>query len=192
MRTMKADDLGVDHEVRIFNKTDSFGLADKFLRDSIRQEKPDYIYVHLGINDLHKKRSLSTIMAAFDEFVLFVDEEVPHSKLIFSMPLLNGNKNTYPQILELRERMYNMITTMDTKTGFGNRDILFNPNTNFFKKDSDGHVVRTAQSTELFDTVKGDYIHLSQVGQRVIRANFRHMIHRITSEVEESYGHRYF
>ena len=183
MRRIKDNELGVNHKLHIAHKRDSTGLAHNQLRETIKKIKPDFIYIHLGINDIRIQRPVKQIMAAFGEFMLFIDEEVdPLTKIIFSMPLLNGNKNDYPHILELRSQLHYWITTLDTKVGIWNRQLLFNPNTNFFRRDAHGNILRNMQVTEYFNTRKGDYVHLNDFGQKTILANFRYIIHRITRE----------
>ena len=180
MRSIETDDLGVNHKLHKIHKRNSLGLSHRDLRETILKTKPDFIYVHLGINDVHVNRPLKEIMANFGEFMLFIEEECKQAKLIFSMPLLNGNKTEYPMILDLREELYNWITTIGSMSELANRDLLFNPNTNFFRRDNKGSIIRTSQATDLFKTREGDYTHLNDVGQRVILANMRHSIHYIT------------
>ena len=116
MRRIKEDELGTNQQLHTINKRYSYGLSHDKLRKSLTKLKPDYIYVHLGINDVHGNRPVNQIMAAFGEFMLIVNEELKDSKIIFSMPLLNGEQNMTPCILELREEMHKWITSLDTKT----------------------------------------------------------------------------
>ena len=189
MRKIKEDELGANHKLHIINKRDTTGLIHNSLRSTLKQLKPHFIYIHLGINDLTTNRPINQIMANYGEFLLFVDQEIGlQTKVIFSFPLLNGYKPMYPRIMELRDQLHNWITKLDKSVPMCNKHLLFNPNTNFFKKDNNRSILWNQQATELFNTREGDYVHLSFTGIRTILGNFRHIVHRIIRESAELDG----
>ena len=48
------DSLGNNHELIQINKRDSRGLNDADLRKRVQEIRPDYVYVHLGVNDVYQ------------------------------------------------------------------------------------------------------------------------------------------
>ena len=54
MRHIPEDALGTNHELHILHETDTTGLLEARVRESLNVLKPDY--VHLGINDFMQKK----------------------------------------------------------------------------------------------------------------------------------------
>ncbi|KAL5247912.1 hypothetical protein ACHWQZ_G017170 [Mnemiopsis leidyi] len=45
-----ANVLGVNHELKVINKRDTSGLKEKKVLETLEEYKPDFVYVHLGLN----------------------------------------------------------------------------------------------------------------------------------------------
>ena len=83
------------------NKGHASGLTERAVTDSLRRVKPDYIYVHLGINDAFDGKSANEIVTYFYEFVLFLDEYLPSAKVIISFPLLTYDRDVINVVQEI-------------------------------------------------------------------------------------------
>ena len=86
MRHSPEDALGTNHELHILHKTDTAGLLEARVRESLNVLKPDFIYVHLGINDFMQNKRYSDITANYAEFSLRISDDLPKSRVIFSLP----------------------------------------------------------------------------------------------------------
>ena len=166
-----ANALGKNHQLHLVNKRDSIGLQDHKMRTSIFQMEPDFIYVHLGVNDVSQNLSLKESLANFYSFVVFVEEYLPRTKLFISQPLMTGDPEANERIAELREALEIYVSTMhrnDTRP-IKDRVLFMNPNNNFLR---DGQLVQ-----ELY---RDDGVHPSERGKDVILGNMRHSIHMMT------------
>ena len=141
------------------------------MRTSIFHMEPDFIYVHLGVNDVSQNFSLKESLANFYSFVVFVEEYLPRTKLFISQPLMTGDPEANERIAELREALEIYVSTMhrnDTRP-IKDRVLFMNPNNNFLR---DGQLVQ-----ELY---RDDGVHPSERGKEVILGNMRHSIHMMT------------
>ena len=68
--------------------------------------KPDFVYVHLGINDINQNINSSQTLKNIYSFNLLVDELLPGSKLFLSLPLLTGDPFTNIAITRLRDSLH--------------------------------------------------------------------------------------
>ena len=53
------------------------GLLEARVRESLNVLKPDFIYVHLGINDSIQKKKCSDITANYAAFSLRISDDLP-------------------------------------------------------------------------------------------------------------------
>ena len=81
-----SDKLGANHHLQQINKRDSSSLDEVALKQTIKRNKPDYVYVHLGINDIFQRIPPETTLQNFVNFKTFVDS-LPGTILIISLPL---------------------------------------------------------------------------------------------------------
>ena len=93
MRHIPEDVLGTNHELYILNKTDTAGQLEARVRESLNVLKPDFIYVQLGINDFMQKKRSSEITANYAEFSLRISDDLPRSRVIFSLPTDRYNES---------------------------------------------------------------------------------------------------
>ena len=180
MRHAVSDDtLGVNHTLHVLNKPLASGLNDTSLRDSLRRTNPEFIYIHLGINDLLKGTPVRTIVSYLAEFSLFKDAYLPDSKIIYSLPLLTNIPRECRLILELRRLMIKWIEESDTRHDMEKRNLIFNSNSNFYREMSDRIRTSQPQATQEDGLFVRDGIHLSPKGKLLIVKNMRYVIHDI-------------
>ena len=77
MRHIPEDALGTNHELHILHKTETVGLLEARVRESLNVLKPDFIYVHLGMNDSIQKKKCSDITANYAAFSLRISDDLP-------------------------------------------------------------------------------------------------------------------
>ena len=186
MSCINDKDLGENHDLYKIRKRHSSGLVNRTEQTTVLAVKPDYIYIHLGINDLFDKVPIDTIITNFDDFLLFTDERLPKSKVIISFPLLTDDVNDRKRILDLRKHLMKWILYREQDEGVGieNRRLIFNSNTNFLKRTEDHSGAPTfGQVKDLFDR-RG--VHLTDKGKEVILRNFRFCINDITRRISSN------
>ena len=163
--------LGVNHELHVFNKRDTSGLNNSRFREEVCELEPDFIYIHLGVNDIHQKVPLKQILSNIYGFNIFTDDRLPSSKTFLSLPLLTGDPQANEDIADLRDCL-NLLVNELNKTDnrpVRNRTLFLNQNNNFMR---DGRIV--------YDYYRNDFVHPSERGKAVLLGNLRHSIHEIT------------
>ena len=176
MRHINDDDLGFGHTVIKINKRCMSSLNDNDIKSELTNLCPDYIYVHLGINDLHQGAHPKDIMTHLINFHRLT-QTLNTTKVIFSLPLLNGRLPDYHNINLLRKMIANYIRDSIQANHTNKTTLFLNWNDNFFESDDD-----FAQRKYLFNYYKNDPLHLSHKGKTTILANLRHVIHHLTKE----------
>ena len=161
--------LGVYSELRQINKTDTRGLLHEDLRQQIRDIRPDFVYVHLGINDVHKGLSLKHTLHNILRFKKFMDTQWG-TQTVFSLPLLTADPDANWRIKELREHITALVDEIDQHhpRSAAFKKVWINPNNNFIK---DGRAIWENHSV--------DGTHLSNQGKDLILGNLRHQIHKM-------------
>lgn len=156
--------------MNLINKRDTGGLKDQQVKDELLRTQPDFIYVHLGVNDVNQKFDLRVSLDNIFQFSLFVEEPLSDTKLFFSMPLMTSDNEANARIDELRDAIWEYVTETNKKERkpFKERSLYYNPNANFMH---DNQLI-------------GEYImaglHPSTRGKEVILGKFRHSIHEMT------------
>ena len=182
MRRVPGDSLGINHILHVLNTRNVSGLADKNTRDTLRRINPDYVYIHLGINDVFAGNPVEYIVSSYWDFVLFLDTYLPNTKVIFSLPLPTDDRAECSIVKELRSKMFAFIDSCDSKSGIENRQIIYNSNSNLIdtSKESSDADTQIVQSNGYYSR---DGIHLNYDGISAITANFRHAIHDISRRI---------
>ena len=174
MRHILEDALGTNHELHILHKTDITGLLEARVRESLNVLKPDFIYVHLGINDFMQKKNSSEITANYAAFSLRISDDLPKSRVIFSLPTPTDRYESQ-EIEVLHKSTTNWIRNTEIHKETEERSFHFNSKTNFRSDD-------WYQKKELFAR---DGVHLKPSGKDLMTRNFRFAIHSITRKITQ-------
>ena len=178
MRHVTQDDLGDKYSFTKIDKTDSTGLTHNSLRKNLMNIQPHLIYVHLGINDIQDGIAVGRTVSNFGEFELFLSEHLPDTKLIVSLPLLNGKEFYYRSIVDLRIKLSTMFNNIEKEDGTANQRRFIQYNKNFFVDAGTPQAPQPrTQTVRLFSA---DKIHPSTRGKMVITGNMRDALYRIT------------
>ena len=169
MRHIPQDALGTNHELHILHKTDTAGLLEARVRESLNVLKPDFIYsyVHLGINDFMQKKKSSEITANYAAFQLRISDDLPRSRVIFSLPTPTDRYNESQEIEVFHKSTTNWIRNTEGHKETEERSVHFNSNSNF-------------RSDEC-----RDWVHLTPSGKDLMTRNFRFAIHSITRKIKQ-------
>ena len=135
MRHSPEDALGTNHELHILHKTDTSGLLEARVRESLNVLKPDFIYVHLGINDFMQNKRSSEITANYAEFSLRISDDLPRSRVIFSLPTPTDRYNESQVIGVLHKSTTDWIRNTEGHKETEERRVHFNSNSNFRSED---------------------------------------------------------
>ena len=170
------DILGVNHELVQINKRDSSGLLCKDLRRKIKEIRPDFIYIHLGVNDVFQKIPLRKTMENVLDFKSFTDW-LFETKILLSLPLLTTDPTVNVRLADLRQALKEISRHFQeplTSQPHKFKKVWVNANSNF-KQDDDAAI----------DYHGRDGIHLSDRGKNAILGNFRHLIRHITRIIQD-------
>ena len=174
MKRVPLDALGTNHELHMINRSRVAALADKGIRNKIINIRPDFIYVHLGVNNIiNEETDPHSIFNDFREFELFVTTKLQRSRLIFSLPLPTDSAKERESIAKVHKLLSDYVIQIEGDTPFLKRTTLLNRNNNFWESDNN-------QRKQLFGR---DGIHLNREGQEVIMQNLRRSIHEITKRI---------
>ena len=171
-----SDALGVNHEVVVINKRSTAGLLSKEVRLKIREVRPDYIYIHLGVNDASENIPLRSTLANFLDFKNFCDT-LFDTKIILSLPIMTKFTALNQRIMDMRECIKELafhFHEWNPPQPIKLKKLWINSNSNFQKTGADV----SAYYAE-------DGVHLSERGKKAILGNFRHHIHHITRIMQD-------
>ena len=93
--------------------------------------KPDFIYIHLGVNDVNQRFPLTDSMKHFYEFVDFTEDQLPKAKIFLSLPLVTGDDEANERISELRNALQEFVSKCHQSVAMRDRTLFINPNRNF-------------------------------------------------------------
>ncbi len=163
------DSLGVYHELHQIRKRDSSGLTEEPVLQKLQEIRPDYIYIHLGVNDVAGGVPLIKTLQNFMRFKKFCGYQWG-TQVIFSLPLLTADPEANVKIHDLREALRALIidSQVHPPEPLTVRKFWWNPNLNFIK---DGNAI--------WDNHSADGTHLSNTGKDLILQNLRHHIHHM-------------
>ena len=178
MRGMKGD-LGINHESRVINLGNAGQLTTDSTRRSIVDCNPDFIYVHLGINDFQQGRTPEFVVGVYEETLDFVARHLPRAKLILSLPLLTSKFALNKHILELRNLTFDLQKRREPSSNIHVQLLFINTNRNFDATPRSSQT-RALQNPSLFTR---DGIHLSATGSDLIMMNYRHEVHLLTRRI---------
>ena len=177
-RMNEGEALGQNHLLEVFNKPNFRGLSHPVLRRKLEHMQPNYIYIHLGVNDIMDSRTPEDVLQDIRGFTAFRDRKIPDAKIMLSLPLRTRKEGpTYMKanedILRLRTAMKELVNNgCSANQPLKERRLLMNVNTNL------GIVGGIS-----LDNCCSDGIHLSSRGRSKILSNFRHHIHEITRQI---------
>ena len=176
MKRIPEDALGTNHTLYVINRSKVDALADRRMKDKLQNLNPDFIYVHLGINNLiNGEKNPDVLFSELKRFEAFVINNIPGARLIFSIPLPTDRPEECSLVKELQRRTVEYVDHVEGRVKFLNRKTLINKNSNFW--DTDGN-----QRAQLFGR---DGIHLSRQGLEVSMQNLRKCIHEISRRINE-------
>ena len=171
------NDLGEKFTFTRFDNTNTKGLMSSSTRQKLKSIQPDYLYIHLGINDVHDPNTtVEQSMINISDFIDFVAEELTNTYVVYSLPLLNGNVQQYDKLYELRRKITALVSNIydnDKQSGQCVDQWLF---TNYNHNFTDGPM---KQKLRLFNVHKYDPVHLSRRGKISITCNLRDAIYKI-------------
>ena len=169
------------HKIKFdrIDRTDTESLGTESLRTNIARKQPHIIYIHLGINDIHKGRSVNEVMSNIINFEKFLAVKCPKTKLIISSLLLNGVEHQAQQILSLRTQMVLFKHKFAHFRGAASAQrIYIQTNMNFFIHNLDDGLC--PQNLRYFDE---KLLHLSPKGKStLIICNTRDSLDKIFKE----------
>ena len=166
--------LGVNHHLTVINKTDFAGLVEDNVKTQLANQMPDFIYIHLGVNDVKKGVPTEEVSANVGDFIAFTRDNLPNTKVVFSLPLLTNNRDANNKIRAIRFAITHLTKYLDNSKTVKERRLIMNVNHNLEKDD--------AQIQEFFDMRHGT--HLNARGKEVLLGNFRHLIHDVTRQIQ--------
>ena len=168
MRHIPSDALGMNHELYVLNYTGASGLAERRVRGSLEKMQPDFVYIHLGINDIFRKTDVKEITSKLAEFALFASDNLKESKVVFSLPLTTNKELECEQVRHLHALTMGWIVKGNSPdTPVDDRQCHFMTNQN----------MRTIDWTQKKIFFAHDGIHLTSAGKDAILKNFRYRIH---------------
>ena len=179
MRHITAKDLGGNYSFNRIDRRNSSGLGHNDVVRTITKLRPDFLFIHLGINDIFADTPIDQTINNFSQFESFLRETVPNTRVVFSLPLLTGYPEQYDRINELRRKLTERIGGINRKPGHKRyMDVQFNRN---FFADED-RIPRVAESARQLQRMFGteDTVHLSPYGKKIIAGNMRDVLFRIT------------
>ena len=168
MRHIENNTTGHQYYMVKVNKSKMADLKHQNTIKNITQHNPDFIYIHLGINDIHENTHPHDIMQHLIRFhrILTVYTE---ATVIVSLPLLNGTISDNDAVYTLREYMSRYIRAYKPTEDIR---LLGNLNNNFFTYGQ--------QKKQHFKYE--DPLHLSFRGKLTITNNFKQTIISLTKQ----------
>ena len=190
MKNISEDALGNNHTLHMIQKYHAEDLSDRHMRGKLLRMKPDFIYVHVGLNDMLKGKTANTIISYLMDFSCFVEDHLRNTRLIYSLPILINKDYECRGIVELRNLVFSWFSDMyatNAELDVEDRKIIYNSNSNFINYrlggPRNGNMNSKAQLVQTDGLFSNDGIHLNPKGKSTILANFRHAIHDLTRRI---------
>ena len=150
---------------------DSTGLCASTTKDELKRKRPHLVYVHLGINDIHRGADLSETMNNIKDFDRFIEDWLPDTRIVISLPLDNGKVHHNRLITQLRSSMV-LYGSQGPSDHYEKRvHIQHNNQMLILNKDEE-----LCQNTRFFSS---DKLHLSEKGMNAMHHGMRGTLHRI-------------
>ena len=163
MRQMPIDALGTGHSLHIINRRSWETLQHKTQEtiDELISVQPHFIYVHLGVNDHYFTQdeefaSDETWVKATD-FLQKVEQELPNTSIIVSLPLLTNHQNSNKRLIQFRVKMR--------------------------KYCQDSNFCYENHKNFNLELLASDGLHPSSQGKELLTRNFRYKIHLLTKHL---------
>ena len=155
------------------DRTCSKSLTEKKLEEIIARKKPTIIYLHLGINDIHKGSNAPQIIENFKKFDSLLIRVSPATRLIISAPLLNGKSEQYGQVFSLRQSLSQIVRNQAGGEDPAERRLYIQHNDQFFNTSESTRV----QNPRYFR--EDDLVHLSERGRTAIACTMRNSLETV-------------
>ena len=139
------------------------------------ETKPDFIYVHVGINDLVDGISPERIVNNYADFLRFRDKSLPNTRVIFSLPIRTYAGILWESIEEVHKQTIRLVEKVRrSQSSPKDRLTFWIRNANFNWKDG----------SRVMHLMGADGVHPSRSGQRELSLNVQHVIHSITRTLQ--------
>ena len=155
--------------------TCSKSLIGENMGNRLSSEKPQLIYVHLGINDIHNGENIPKIVDNFKIFDEMVELLSPNTRLVISCPLLNGNTYQNRHVFDLR-RSLSLLVNQQQNEDPNTKRISLQRNDKFFT-----NTMSTPKQNSIYFR---DNLHLSDRGMHAITSTMRDTLDKIFREFE--------
>ena len=150
---------------------DSNGLNMATTKDELKRIRPHMVYVHLGINDLHRGADVHDVMDNMKEFDRFLEDWLPETRIVISLPLDNGKPQHNRLVAQLRSSM--ALYGCQGPSDHCEKRIHLQHNNNMLTENRDQEL---HQRTLFFSS---DKLHLSERGKNAMLNIMRSTLHKI-------------
>lgn len=151
---------------------DSTGLCSANTRDELKRLRPHIVYVHLGINDIHRGADKADVIDHMRDFHYFMDDWLPETRIVFSLPLPNGKQHHERLIAQLRSSISLYVNQGPSSSD--KHKIHLQPNNSMMLVDENQEM---QQKSIFFQN--NDRVHLTERGKSAMLHSLRGMLHRI-------------
>ena len=162
--------LGVNHKINTYRRTDTTSLNTHSIRDHLNKQKPDFVFIHLGINDLRNHTiHLRQIETNLDVFIKYLKDHLPDSKLFISLPIYTDDEMLNLLIHDARRMMVNLGKKENENADqVKDRRVFINANYDMFPQG------------EYTSENHSDGVHPSTKGQQILLKTLRRSVHEVT------------
>ena len=164
------------------DRRDSSGLCSPNTRDELKRQRPHIVYIHLGINDIHRGDEPSGVIDNLRDFQHFLDDWLPETRLVISLPLPNGHEHQERTIAQLRSSMALYASQRPSSTD--RKRIYIQHNNNMTVGGNDQEL----RQNHLF-FLSNDRVHLSDRGKSAMYHCFRGTLYRIFKGLDSERPH---
>jgi lysophospholipase L1-like esterase len=145
----------------------------------LKRAKPQFIYVHLGINDIQSGTAVTEVVENHKIFIESVERYSPTSTIIISCPLLNGNSYHDRHVFSLRHTLTLLVNNIQGQSDNpSQRKLHIQKNNKFFISTKSTRI----QNPRYFQ--KNDRLHLSEKGKFAMISCMRATMESILKELQ--------